>query len=182
MTSTTAPHSAGLRRATAILGDERFDRPTRLLRLQGWRGDGLATAVAAGPAHRLAPGFCAVGATGVAAIGSSVLALALGLTAVIGIFAPNHPVETAYNGVARRFGRPEVPPNRAAKRLACLLGTLFLGTSAFALELGATVTGQIIAGAFAAVAWFVTLTNLCVPSVIFVSVFGEERSTRRRLF
>ena len=46
MTSTTTPHTAGLRHATAILGDPRFDRPTRLLRLQGWRGDGLAAAPA----------------------------------------------------------------------------------------------------------------------------------------
>lgn len=166
---------------TEILGDSEFDNPTCLLRLQGWRGAELDEAVAAGNAHRLAPGFCAVGASAVAITGSWALALALMATAVIGVFARNHPLEAAYNQLARSTGRPPIPRNRAAKRLGCLLGTVMLGGSVLSIVVGASLTGQAIAGAFAIVAWFVTLTNICVPSAIFVTLFGIERSTAHRL-
>ena len=182
MTSTTTLERLSRpQQIRAILTDERYDRPTRLLRLQGWREDDLTAAVTAGSAHRLAPGFCAMGATLVAALGSSPVALVLTLTAVIGTFASNHPVETVYNELARRFGRGEIPPNRAAKRLACLLGTAFLGTSTLLILLGETDAGRIVAAAFAVVAWFVTVTNVCVPSLLSIMLFGVERSTQRRL-
>lgn len=182
MTSTTTTSRArGHPPVAALLRDPRFDRPTRLMRLQGWRGDSLDDALAAGSAHRLAPGFCAAGASIVALSGSWSVSLVLALTAIVGVFARNHPVEAVYNAAARRSGRPPIPPNRAAKRLGCLLGTLLLGASTLALLLGAAGVGQVVAASFAAVAWVVMLTNVCVPSMIFVALFGAERSTSRRL-
>lgn len=164
-----------------ILRDDEHDQPTCLLRLQGWRDEELGEAVAAGNAHRLAPGFCAIGATAVAVTGSWVVAVALMATAVIGIVARNHPVEAIYNSFASRTRRGTIPRNRAAKRLGCFLGTAFLGASAASFLLGATVAGQVLAAIFAAVAWFVAVTNICVPSAIFVMLFGTTRSTARRL-
>jgi hypothetical protein len=186
-TTTVRPTSSptGLERSrrelNGILRDERFDHNSRLLRLQGWRGAALDEAVAAGSAHRLAPGFCAIGATAVAITGSWELALALMATAVVGIFARNHPIEAIYNRLAPSIGRARLPRNRAAKRLGCLLGTAFLGASALSVALGSSVLGQGIAGTFALVAGFVAVTNICLPSVIFVALFGGERSTACRL-
>lgn len=185
-TSPNANRNEGLlqrsrREVSDILFDQRFDRPTRLLRLQGWRSERLQEAVAAGGAHRLAPGFCAVGAAAVAVTGAWGLALAFLATAVVGIFARNHPVETMYNQLAPRLGRTPIPRNRAAKRLGCVFGTAFFGASALAGALGAPLLGQGLAATFALIAGFVTVTNFCVPSAIFISLFGSERSTADRL-
>jgi hypothetical protein len=165
-----------------ILRDERFDQNTRLLRLQGQRGAQLDKAVAAGRANRLAPTFCAIGATAVVFTESWELALALMVTAVIGIFARNHPIEAIYNSLAPSIGRARLPRNRAAKRLGCMIGTLFLGASALSIAFGASILGQGIVGTFAVVAVFVSITNFCIPSAIFVALFGGERSTACKLF
>ena len=171
----------GVQQLTTLLRDDRYAPSTRLLRLQGWRGTELREAVAAGQAHRLAPAFCAVGAAAVAVTGSAWLAAVLAVTAVVGVFARNHPVETVYNTVVSHLGRPTIPRNKAAKRLACALGTAFLGGSAAALAFGADGLGRGLAGVFAVVAAFVTVSNVCIPSMIFVGLWGSERSTSDRL-
>ena len=99
------PALSGIGQLKAVLSDERFDCSTRLLRLQGWRGTELTCAIGAGHAHRLAPGFCAIGAAAIAFTGSAWLAVVLMSTALVGIFARNHPVETLYNAVGSRMGR-----------------------------------------------------------------------------
>jgi hypothetical protein len=162
---------------TGLLRDERFDYGTRLLRLQGWRGAELARAVDAGNAARLAPGFCSLGGAVVALTASWELALILMATAVVGVFARNHPVEAVYNRLAPSLGRERLPANRAAKRLGCLIGTAFLGASALSTVVGATSVATAFAGVLAVVAGFVTITNICVPSAIFVALFGRHRST-----
>ena len=172
---------SGIGQLKAVLSDERFDCSTRLLRLQGWRGTELTCAIGAGHAHRLAPGFCAIGAAAIAFTGSAWLAVVLMSTALVGIFARNHPVETLYNAVGSRMGRSTIPRNKAAKRLGCATGTLFLGGSALALGLGAEGLGRGLAGAFAAVAGFVAGSNVCVPSMIFTALFGAERAQADRL-
>ena len=176
-----SPPVSGIAQLKAVLGDERFDCSTRLLRLQGWRGSELTCAIGAGYAHRFAPGFCAIGAATIAFTGSGLLATAMMSTALVGIFARNHPVETVYNAVASRTGRSTIPRNKAAKRLGCAMGTLFLGGSAVALGLGADAVGRSLAGVFAAVAGFVAGSNVCVPSMIFTALFGSERAQADKL-
>ena len=177
----STPTETGVAQLTELLRDDRFDRSARLLRLQGWRGAELTCAIGAGQAHRLAPGFCAVGAAAIAVTGSAWLAVALMSTAVVGIFARNHPVETLYNAVASRTGRSTIPRNKAAKRLGCALGALFLGASSVSIALGAEVLGRSLAGAFAAVAGFVAVTNVCVPSMVFTTLWGAERAKADKL-
>lgn len=176
-----SPTRTGITQVTGLLRDDRFDRATRLMRLQGWRGSELACAVRAGHAHRLAPGFCAVGSAVIAVTGSAWLAAALMATAVVGIFARNHPVETLYNAVAARSGRMPIPQNKAAKRLGCALGTAFLAASTVSIMVGADVLGRSLAASFAVVAGFVAFTNICVPSLIFTALWGADRATARRL-
>ena len=172
---------SGYRQLRALLADDRFDRSARLLRLQGWRGTELTCAIGAGHAHRLAPGFCAVGAATVAVAGWAWLAAVLALSALVGVFARNHPVEAVYNLGASRLGRSTIPRNKAAKRLGCAVGVLFLGGSTAALALGEAGIGRGLAGVFAAVAAFVTLTNICVPSLLFTAIWGSHRATADRL-
>jgi len=161
----------------SLLTDPKYDRATRLLRLQGWRGDDLDAAIQAGSiGQRIGPATCAVLAWVVAFTGSVPIAVIALVSAVIGVLAPNHPAESTYNMITRRFGGTPIPPNRAAKRLGCFIGTIFFTAASTALVLDYATAGQIIAGVLAGVATFVAVTNVCIPSMIYTLVFGVRRA------
>ncbi len=115
----------------SILTDSSFDRDMRLVRLQGFRGAEAEVALRSGIGGRLAPGICGAGAILGVVFASPPLLGVLALSAVVGTFAANHPIEVAYNVVNRHRGAV-VPPNRAGRRLGCFIGALFLGGSTVA--------------------------------------------------
>jgi hypothetical protein len=167
---------------TDVVTDTRFDRSTNLARLQGWRGDDLTAAVNTKRfGHRLGPAICGVGALAVAATGSMVLLVAILATAIVGVFAPNHPAETVYNAIARRTGGQPLPANRASKRLGCAAGTAFLGAAAIATALGYTTVSTVLLISLGSLALFVATTGICVPSMMFTLMFGAQQATAPRL-
>ena len=99
----------------------------------------------------------------------------------MGAFAANHPVESALGAWSRRRGRPALPANPAAKRLGCAVGAVVLGAATIAFSEGAATTGTVLALSIGSLATFVAATNVCVPSMLFVSIWGEDRSTQRQL-
>ena len=164
-----------------VLTNEKFDRETNLLRLTGWRDEEVTQAAEAGWLIRLAPAVCALGAAvGVWFQSPGVLAF-FALTAIVGVFAPNHPVEVVANAVAVRFGRTPQPPSRAGRRLGCLMGTVMLGGAAIAYAAGAPVLGASLALPLSVVATFVATTNICVPSMILTLLAGSQSCTRPQL-
>jgi len=165
-----------------ILTDPRCDLPDRLIRVQGWRGDDAVSARRAGAALRLAPATCAVLAFAVAVTGSLPLAVATLASALVGVFAANHPIETAYNAFARRTGRASIPRNRAAKRLGCLIGTAFFTAITVALVTGNQNVATVLAVVMGSVAASIAITNVCVPSIVFTLMRGISRATATSLF
>lgn len=159
-----------------VLTDETYTWSTRLLRLQGWRDDQVRQAAGAGRLVRIGPASCAVGALAVAVLGSAALAALVALSSLVGVVAPNHPVETLANAVAVRRGRTPLPRNRAAKRLGCALGFVFIGGAAVAFAAGLDLLGVVLAAVIGLTAAFVAATNLCVPSAIFTLLWGAERA------
>ena len=95
---------------------------------------------------------------------------------MIGVFAPNHPAEMVANALAERRGVSALPANRAAKRLGCAMGVVFLGGAAMAFAAGNVVPGTVLAGAMGVTATFVAVTGICVPSLIFTVLWGEARA------
>ena len=156
------------------LADTKYDWSTRLLRLQGWRGDQVDLAAASGGAERVAPAFCAIGSLAAAALASPALAAFLAASAMVGAVASNHPAELVANAVAGRRGTAPLPANRAAKRLGCVMGVLLLGGATVAFAAGHQALGAILAGVMGVTAAFVAVTNICVPSVIFTLLWGTE--------
>jgi hypothetical protein len=94
---------------------------------------------------------------------------------LVGVFAANHPLDSAYNVIARRRGGNPIPPNRAGKRLGCFMGTIFFGAASVAFMLDYVAAGRIIVGIMAAVATVVAVTNVCIPSIILTLTFGKAR-------
>ena len=165
-----------------VTTDPDFDRRTNLLRLQGWRGQALAEASdAPWPVHRLGPAICGVLSFVVIATGSMALLLVTLASAIVGTFAANHPAESLYNAIATRRGRQQMPPNRAAKRTGCAVGSLFLAGAAIAAALGYGTVAIVLLAALGSLAIFVASTGICVPSIMSILAFGSDRGTRPRL-
>jgi hypothetical protein len=160
----------------AVLGDTSLSRTERLTRLQGWRGEDAERAERAVVAQRIGPATCAVGALLGAVLQSPPLLGVLAATALVGALAPNHPFEMLYNRRATRRGGTALPPNRAAKRLGCAIGVVFLGGAAVAYAAGAAPLGLVLALVLASTAAFVAITGMCVPSMIFTILWGSERA------
>ena len=171
-----------IREVTSLLTDESSTWGHRLARLQGWRGADAECAAAAPTAQRVGPAVCAVGAFLGAATRSPVVLAIFAGTALIGAVAPNHPFEVVYNRWAARRRRPTLPANRAAKRLGCAIGVVFLGGAAIAYASGATAVGLVLALVLGATATFVAVTGICVPSMVFTAVWGAERASTPGLF
>jgi hypothetical protein len=168
-----------LRRITT---DPEFDRQSNLLRLQGWRGEALAEASATRwQAHRLGPAVCGVMSFAVIATGSMALLLITLASAIVGMLAANHPAESLYNAITVRRGGQPMPPNRAAKRTGCAVGSLFLAAAAIAAPLGYGTVAVVSLAALGSLALFVAATGICVPSIMSTLVFGSDRGTRPAL-
>lgn len=161
---------------TALLGDPTLTWCQRRTRLQGWRGPEADQADAAAGAQRIAPAFCAVGATAGALMSSPLVLAATAATALAGMFAANHSFEWLYNRWAANRGRQQLPANRAAKRLGCAIGFLVLGGAAIAFSVGASTLGLVLALIMAGTATFVATTAICVPSMLFTVLWGAQRA------
>lgn len=181
-TPDAVPPDSRISALRALITDAHCDVPDRLIRLQGWRGDDAAQARHVGAALRLAPAVCSVLAFTVAVTGSLPVVVAALASAVVGVFAANHPVETVYNAVARATGRTAIPTNRASKRLGCLIGTVFFTAVGVGLAAGNHAVATALAAIMGSVAAFVALTNICVPSILFILLRGVHRATARSLF
>jgi len=180
-TRTTATDSApnsNFASIKAVITDPGHDRRVNLLRLQGWRGDKLEDSARTAPfAHKLAPAACGILSLVAAVTGSMALVLVTLATALTGAVARNHPFETVYNAIARRTGGQTMPPNRAAKRTGCAVGSVFLAGAAIAWVVGLDILASVLLVSLGSLALFVAATGLCVPSMMFILVFGAERST-----
>jgi len=161
---------------STLLGDTSLTWTQRRTRLQGWRGPDADQADALPGVQRIGSGVCAVGALAGAVMGSPLLLAMLASTALVGAFAPNHPFEWLYNRVASTRGGPQLPTNRAAKRLGCALGVVFLSVSAAAFALGAATPGLVLGLALGGTAAFVAATGICAPSLIFTALWGSDRA------
>ena len=74
-------------------------------------------------AQRIGPGFCAVAAL-VGAFTGSTLVIGFTLaTALIGVVAANHPVESAYNWMSRAVDRAPLPAIHGAKLQGIAIST-----------------------------------------------------------
>jgi hypothetical protein len=161
---------------TALLRDPTSTWTERRTRLQGWSGDDACQADAAAGAQRVGPAACAIGSFAGVALHSPLVLGVFAATAVVGAVAPNHPFEMIYNAWAVRRRRPTLPANRAAKRLGCAIGAVFLGGAAVAYAAGAATVGLVLGLVLGVLATFVAATGICVPSMLFTVLWGAERA------
>lgn len=148
----------------------------RLLDIQGFDGveDDVLAPVA--PWLRLAFGLCAAMAAIGTALASPVILLLLAPIALLAAVFPVHPFDLIYNhGIRHLTGTGPLPRRGAPSRFACGLGAVWLLPTAWAFSSGWPLLGQVLGWSLTAVAVLVSTTDICIPSLMYRTVFGFPR-------
>lgn len=118
---------------------------------------------------RFAPALCFAGIALGTVLASPVLLLAMALTAGVGGFlTAKHPFDYVYDAALRPLlGGPSLPPSPSPRRFACQLATPWIAAIAIAFLAGVPLVAWALAAPLLIVAATVTLTNWCLPSLIY---------------
>ena len=110
-------------------------------------------------------------------IGPSIEILAIALTfAFFGTVLPNHPFDYAYNyGVRYLIQKPMLPVRPNQSRFACALATLCLAVVIFAFSRDMMVLGYVIGLMLVSMALLVSITDFCVPSLLYNACFVKPQ-------
>jgi hypothetical protein len=145
----------------------------RRLEIQGFDGVEERTLTETAPWLRLAFALCTVFAAIGTLLASPVFLWGLVPVAALAAAFPVHPFDLLYNhGLRHLTGTGPLPRRGAPNRFACGLGAAWLIVTAWAFHAGATVTGYVLGGMLTLVALLVSTTDICIPSLIYRSIFG----------
>jgi hypothetical protein len=132
------------------------------------------------PWLRLAFALCAtLGAIGTAVASPTILLILAGIAAVSGA-SPVHPFDFIYNyGIRHVTGTGPLPRRGLPSRFGCGMGAVMLLPTAWLFSAGYTAAGYALGSALTAVVLLVATTDICLPSIMYRSVFGWPRAATR---
>jgi len=117
---------------------------------------------------RWSPALCAIVMAVGVALRAPLVLWTLGAIALLGALLPFHPFDLLYNHAVRyASGTQRLPHHGAQRRFACALATVWLAATGWAFAAGATALGFILGGSIVAVATLVSVTHICIPSMIY---------------
>lgn len=149
----------------------------RRLEAQGFSNLDDATLDEVGPWLRWSPAICAVVMTTGVALKSPAVLWALAATAFMGALLPFHPFDLLYNYGARHLtGTRPLPYQGPQRRFACGLATVWLVATGWAFHVGASATGYLLGVSLILVAVLVSITHICIPSLIYNALFKSRPS------
>ncbi len=98
--------------------------------------------------------------------------IAMTVVAFGGIILPYHPFDYIYNHLLRgMLNKPELPPRSKQLKFACVIATLWLIATTYLFYSGLTIAGYVLGGLLVAVAFIVSATDFCIPSMIYNFIF-----------
>jgi hypothetical protein len=149
------------------------DTTLRRLDIQGFERVDASALERVAPWLRLAFGLCAVMAgVGTAMASPTILLLLVPVASLAAVF-PVHPFDLIYNhGIRFATGTSPLPRRGAPSRFACGLGAVWLVVTAWAFHTGYAVAGYVLGGLLTGVAVLVSTTDICIPSLVYRSIFG----------
>ena len=129
------------------------------------------------PWLRLAFALCALlGGVGTL-LASPIVLLGLALVAAVAAASPVHPFDLIYNHGIRHFTGTEPLPRRGVpSRFGCGMGAVLVLVTAWAFSAGHLVAGYVLGGVLTFVVLLVSTTDICIPSLIYRSIFGWPRA------
>jgi Domain of unknown function (DUF4395) len=148
-------------------------RTSRLLDIQGFDTVEVQELARVGPWLRLAFGLCALlGGLGTV-MASPLILLVLALIAAGAAASPVHPFDLIYNyGIRHLTGTGPLPRRGVSTRVGCGMGASLLLVTAWAFSAGHLVVGYVLGGVLTFVVLLVSTTDICIPSLIYRSIFG----------
>jgi hypothetical protein len=148
----------------------------RLLDIQGFGAIEMQELVPVARWLRLAFALCALlGGVGTL-LASPAILLALAAIAAIAAASPVHPFDLLYNYGIRHLTRTGPLPRRGAPtRFGCGMGAVLLVVTAWVFAAGHHVVGYALGGVLTSVVLLVSTTDICIPSLIYASIFGWPR-------
>ena len=152
-------------------------RTRRLLEIQGFDAVDVLELAPVAPWLRLAFGLCGLlGGVGTL-LASPTILLVLALIAALAAASPVHPFDLIYNHGIRHFtGTGPLPKRGAPTRFGCGMGDVLVLVTAWAFSAGHQVAGYALGGALTFVVLLVSATDICIPSLIYRSIFGWPRA------
>lgn len=154
----------------------------RRLDIQGFDTVDARKLAEVAPWLRLTFALCALLAGIGTVMASPTVLLVLVPIAALGAASPVHPFDLVYNhGIRHLTGTGPLPKRGIPSRFACGLGATWLVVTAWAFWAGHTVLGYTLGAVPTCLATLVSTTDICVPSMIYRSIFGwpparDERS------
>jgi len=147
-------------------------RTRRLLEIQGFDAVDVLELAPVAPWLRLAFGLCGLlGGVGTL-LASPTILLVLALIAALAAASPVHPFDLIYNHGIRHFtGTGPLPKRGAPTRFGCGMGAVLVLVTAWAFSAGHQVAGYALGGALTFVVLLVSTTDICIPSLIYQSIF-----------
>jgi len=152
-------------------------RTRRLLEIQGFDAVDVRELAPVAPWLRLAFGLCGLlGGVGTL-LASPTILLVLALIAALAAASPVHPFDLIYNhGIRHLTGTGPLPKRGAPTRFGCGMGAVLVLVTAWAFSAGHQVAGYALGGALTFVVLLVSTTDICIPSLIYRSIFGWPRA------
>lgn len=145
----------------------------RRLDIQGFEQVDDAALALVAPWLRLAFSLCALLAVVGTATASPGVLMVLTVIAALAALSPVHPFDLVYNyGIRRLTGTPALPRRGAPSRFACGVGAVWLLVTIWAFQTGQPTLGYVLGGSLTAIAILVSTTDICIPSLIYRTVFG----------
>ena len=97
---------------------------------------------------------------------------AMMLVAFGGVILPYHPFDYIYNHVVRRvLSKPKLPPRSMQLKFACIIATLWLGATIYFFYNSYVIAGYVAGALLFLVAFIVSTTDFCIPSMIYNFLF-----------
>ena len=90
------------------------------------------------------------------------------------IILPNHPFDYIYNYfLAKRMNKPQLPSRSKQLKFTCTIATLWIGATIYLIHLEMNFAARIMGLSLVGVAFLVSTTDYCIPSVIYNATLGK---------
>jgi Domain of unknown function (DUF4395) len=147
------------------------------LETQGFCGLDDATLAEVGPWLRWSPVLCTFFMILGVSMQSPVVLWLLAAIAFFGVFLPFHPFDLLYNyGVRHLTGTRPFPHNGPQRKFACGLASAWLIATGWAFYAGMNTVGYALGIPLILVAALVSVTHICIPSMIYNALFSKRGS------
>lgn len=127
--------------------------------------------------NRFAYSFCSILLTiGVLTVNIPLLSFML-LIASLGIVMPNHPFDYIYNSfIAGLLGRPKLPSRSKQLKFACTMASMTIALTIYFFASSYLLAGYLAGLSIVFASAFVSITDYCIPSVIYNKIYGIKLS------